>query len=151
MGRGEGQPNGISHLSFPTRRSTWHFQRLDCLCVWKRGWRGAESAQLPPPPARTLPARLPLGQKSEPSRAFRLSETWEEAWLPGSVRLPGTAQLQCDTPDPETLQTLDLRGHPATQRGGGRTCQGGLRVCGVPLSLRQEEPCCVLFWSQKAL
>ena len=67
--------------------------------------------------------RLPLGQTSEqdlpsPSASLcaptshpligRLSQTEEEARLPGRVGLPGTASHSVTPPVPETLQTLDL-------------------------------------------
>ena len=74
--------NGRSHHSFPTRRSTWHFQRMDCVCGWMRGWRGAESALLPPPPA--VPLRSECLPHCLPSARALLSGLWA-LWmlLPG--------------------------------------------------------------------
>lgn len=88
------------------------------------------SPHLSPLPQASLRANIPAGPSISlcpPSLCTgRLSETKEEARLPGRVGLPGMAQPHSVTPPvPETLQALDLSGHPATQRqglSGGTEC-----------------------------
>lgn len=54
-------------------------------------------------PSRTF--RLPL-PTSPPACIGRLSQTEEEAWLPGRVGLPGMAQPQCDPTSPGNSPNL---------------------------------------------
>lgn len=105
-------------------------------------------ANIPAGPSISLcPPSLCTGRLSETRRRPGCQEGWGcRAWPSHSVT----------PPVPETLQALDLSGHPATQRQG---LSGGLSACGIPLrsallatsSLRKEEPYFILFWSQKAL
>lgn len=151
-------PGGVSHHSFPTRRSTWHFQRLDFRAARREGGVQPAALRLPPP----VPP--PLGQTSQqdlPSPSARPPSALAGVQRPR--RRPGCQEgwgcrarpsHSVTPPVPETLQALDLRGHPATQRQG---LSGELSACGIPLrsgllktsNTRKEEPYFILFWSQK--
>lgn len=89
------------------------------LPAWQDGrveWDRASSYLLPQASLRAhSPARPSLSLRPPSLRLGGLSETEEEARLPGRVGLPGRAVTP---PGPEMLQTLDLSGHPATQRQG---------------------------------
>lgn len=104
--REEEGPSRILNHSFPTRRSTWHFQKLDSLRGRRRGWSGAQSALLRPLLLPlTPPSRLPLGQ------------TWEQV-------LPSPSASRCPLPALPPLAGFHRwRRRPGCQEGWG--CQAG--------------------------
>lgn len=89
----------------------------------------------------SLPAGFPQGKclswtflsLCSPPPIGRLSGTQEEAWLPGRVGLPGTAQLQCDPASPGNSPNLGPQRTSGSSEGWRQGCQGELRVCGMRL------------------
>ena len=145
--------------------SAWQDERLE--------WNPLPCSHLPlpltsarPSPSSPPSPRLPSGQTSQqdlPSPSDRPPSALaafqrqrrrpgcQEGW--GCLARPSRSVTP---PVPETLQTLDLSGHPATQRQG---LSGGQSACGIPLrsglletsKRRKEEPYFSQFWSQRAL
>lgn len=96
----------------------------------------------PAPPASTPPPphRLPLGQTSfhlllppPPPYLGRLSQTEEEARLPGRVGLPGKAQPQCDPASPGNSPNLGPQRTSGNLEGWQQGLSERLRICGMPL------------------
>lgn len=68
-----------------------------------------------------------------PACTGKLSQTEEEAWLPGRVGLPGTAQPQCDPTSPGNSPNLGPQRTSGNSEGWQQGLSGGLRACGMPL------------------
>lgn len=124
-------------------------------------------------PAPAPSRRLPIGQTSEQDLPAPSARSPPHRHTPPRVlagfhrprRRPGCQEgcgcqarpsRRVTPPVPETLQALDLSGHPATRRGGSRACRGTEGVWDASevrlletSNMRKEEPCFVLLQNQR--